>query len=302
MPSWIESALQDAASALARIGEDELSSILDRLRAEPDVKALRLYRSLAVAELADEFYDCDSLDAFYALIGRVAAEFGADHCTVHCVRERSTAYFTTKVLTTFPEPWVRQYVARRYSTIDPVVARCRETTGTFFWEEMVLTDPITKCFIRSCIDEGIGPSGLSFVEQAANGATICVTLCSVADHETFRNDFQVRLSDFRELAQIMVEIFCELASEHNQAPFNPTDDQLKVLRALASGRPLAEVEAFNFLFGSFKTIEKSILRCFGARTLAQATALAANMGLLENLPYFEEDIFTGRSTPVLEDA
>jgi hypothetical protein len=302
MPTWIEAALEAAASSLARIGETELAATLERLRDEPDIKALKLYRSLAVAELADELYDCDSLEYYFGLIERVAREFGVEHCTVHCVRERSTAYFGTKVLTTFPKDWVKQYVDRRYSTIDPVVARCRLGEGVFFWDELVSSDPITKYFVKSCVEAGIGPAGVTVVELATNGGLIGVTLSSVADHGTFRRDFQARLPDFCELARIMVEIFAELASDHNQAPFNPTDDQLKVLRALAAGKPLSEVETFHFLYGSFKTIEKSILRCFGARTLAQATAIAANMGLLENLPYFEEDIFTSRDEPVLEDA
>jgi hypothetical protein len=275
MPTWIEAALEAAASSLARIGETELAATLERLRDEPDIKALKLYRSLAVAELADELYDCDSLEYYFGLIERVAREFGVEHCTVHCVRERSTAYFGTKVLTTFPKDWVKQYVDRRYSTIDPVVARCRLGEGVFFWDELVSSDPITKYFVKSCVEAGIGPAGVTVVELATNGGLIGVTLSSVADHGTFRRDFQARLPDF-----------CEL----------------KVLRALAAGKPLSEVETFHFLYGSFKTIEKSILRCFGARTLAQATAIAANMGLLENLPYFEEDIFTSRDEPVLEDA
>lgn len=61
---------------------------------------------------------------------------------------------------------------------------------------------------------------------------------------------------------------------------------------------MAEIEGFHFTYGSFKTIEQSILKTFGAKTLAQAAALASNKGLLESLPYFEEDIFVGEFEPV----
>ena len=297
MPTWIESSLADAASELGKIGNTELAAILDRLRNEPRVQHLRLYRSLEVAELADALYECESLDELYGLIERIAAAFGVPHCTIHCVRERTTAFFKTKVLTTIPRAWVTQYLERRYTTIDPIVARCRSQTGNFFWDELVIADPITKHFVKFCNQASIGPSGFSSVQQVKNGTTVGVTLCSTVNHETFRKSLAPQMSDFEEIAAILRAVFCELACEHNQAAFNPTDDQLKILRALASGQSMAEVESFSLLYGSFRTIEKSILQSFGAKTLAHATAIAANMGLLDDLPYFEEDVFRG---PTLE--
>lgn len=291
MPNWIELSLAEAASALEGIGNRELAAILERLRHEPQVQDLKLYRSLEVAALADALYECESLDELFYLIGRVAKAFGVSHCTIHCVRERSTAFFKTKVLTNIPHDWVKQYIERRYSTIDPIVARCRNQTGTFFWDELVLSDPITKQFVKFCNQSGIGPNGISSVRQTSNGTTLGLTLCSTADRTTFRKTIEPQLADFEEIAAILRAVFSDLACDHNDAPFNATDDQLKVLRAIASGRCMTEVQSFNFIYGSFKTIEKSILRSFGAKTLAHATAIAANMGLLEDLPYFEEDVF-----------
>lgn len=292
MPTWIESALAEAASVLDQTGRSELAAILDRLRHEPQVQDLRLYRSLEVAALADALYECESLEDLFVLIPKIAEAFGVPHCTIHCVRERTTAFFNTKVLTTIPRDWVTQYIERRYTAIDPIVARCRTGIGTFFWDELVVTDPITKHFVKFCNQAGIGPSGVTSVQQTTNGTTIGVTLCSTADPLTFRRAMGPQLADFEEIAAIMRAVFAELACEHNEAAFNPTDDQLKVIRAIATGRSMAEVESFGFLYGSFKTIETSILRSFGAKTLAHATAIAANMGLLDDLPYFEEDVFT----------
>ncbi len=251
--------------------------------------------------MADALYECDSLDELFVLVDKVAAAFGASHCTIHCVRERSTAFFHTKVLTNIPRAWVTQYLERRYNTIDPIVARCRSQTGTFFWDELALSDPITRHFAKFCNQSGIGPSGISSVRQTGNGSIVGVTLCSTADRNTFRNILEPQLVDFEEIAAIMRAVFSDLACEQNEAPFNPTDDQLKVLRAIASGRCVTEVQSFNFVYGSFATIEKSILRSFGAKTLAHATAIAANMGLLEDLPYFEEDVFAGRRDDIGSD-
>jgi hypothetical protein len=256
---------------------------------------------LEVAALADAVYECDSLDELFGLLEKIAAAFRVPHCTIHCVRERTTAFYRTKVLTNIPRDWVTQYIERRYTTIDPIVARCRSQSGTFFWDELVTSDPITKQFVKYCNKSGIGPSGVSSVRQTNNGTTVGVTLCSTMEKAAFRKTLEPNLPDFEEIAAIMRAVFSDLACEHNEAPFNPTDDQLKVLRAIASGRAMAEVESFSFLYGSFRTIEKSILRSFGAKTLAHATAIAANMGLLEDLPYFEEDVFINGRESVASD-
>lgn len=292
MTSWIESSLHEAIIAIDGSGRSRLASDLRRLLHAPEIGSLRLYRSERLAELADELDDCDCLQTFCGILKDVASALEVSHCTVHLIRERSTAFYGAKVLTTFPEAWVAEYVDRRYSTIDPIIAACRRGPGTFFWDlQKASDDPITRHFIRSALRNGIGPSGVTRVEETRFGSTVAVSLSSTCDQASFRKTFPERLFDFDEIASLMIEVFSVLACEHNEAPFNATDDQLKVLRALACGKSMAEVEAIPFLYGSFKTIEKSILKSFGARTLVQAAALALNRGMLDVLPYSSEDVF-----------
>lgn len=224
MSSWIYSTLREAILALTRNGETELASNLDRLMSEPDIKGLQLYRSPRVALIADKIFDCDALEDLHSILKELAAVFGVRHCTVHCVRERSTAFYGTKVLTTFSKDWVSEYVNRRYTTIDPVVARCRGEHGVFFWDEMVVDDPMTKQFIKMAFQRGIGPGGVTYVEQSAHGGTIAVTFCSSCEHDAFRRDFEPKLSDFIDIAPVVIGVFSDLACEHNQTSINPTDD------------------------------------------------------------------------------
>jgi hypothetical protein len=297
MTSWIETSLREAVEVLAGAGHPSLAEDLGRLVDMPAVTGIRVYRSSRLEALADALVDCDTLESLHRLIAEVAAAFDVSHCTIHLIRERSTAFYGTKVLTTFPKAWVAEYVDRRHSTIDPIIESCRRGTGTFFWDlQKASDDPITRHFIRAAIESGIGPSGISRVAETRYGSTIAVSLSSTLEQGVFRGRFQARLADFNEIAAELVDVFSDLACEHNNAPFNATDDQLKVLRALASGRSIAEVESLRFMYGSFKTVEKSILRSFGAKTLIQAAALASNRGILEDLPYFAEDVFPGAMT------
>jgi hypothetical protein len=293
MTTWIASALHRAIDTLSDSGHAGIASDLRRLVETPAVTGLALYRSQHLAGLAEALDDCETMADLRSMIREIAAALDVSHCTVHVIRERSTAFYDTKVITTFPAEWVAQYVARRYSTIDPIIAHCRRGPGTFFWDlQKASNDPVTRHFIQFAIANGIGPSGITCVADTAYGSTIAVSLASTCTQGIFREAFQERLSDFAQIAAVITDVFSELACELNDAPCGVSDDQLKVLRALASGRPLSEIESISVVqFGSFRTLEKSILQSFGAKTLTQAAAIASSRGLLEDLPYFAEDVF-----------
>lgn len=299
MSTWIESSIEDAIVALTRAGDSEIAASLLRLLDEPELKTIQLYKNPAVADIADAVFDSDSLDDLYDRLKDVVAIFGINHCTIHCVRERTAAFLPTKVLTTFSQDWSAEYVQKRYWTLDPVIARCLAGGGVFFWDELdCQQSPAVKAFMQVAAGRGVGPSGITLATDNAYGATIAVSFASKEDPVAFRRAFTPKLSDFTDIAGLLVEVFsdvgCQKSGVLNDAL---TDDQFKVLRAVATGRTMAEIDAFHFTYGSLATIEKSILMNLGARTLAQAAAIATKRGLLEDLPYYEEDIYVSATWP-----
>jgi hypothetical protein len=300
--AWIEASIQDAIVALTRVGNGEIAASLGRLLDEPEVKALQLYRNPAVADLADEIMDTDGFDALHEQLPTVAAAFGATHCTIHCVRERTGTFLPCKVLTTFPADWTAEYVKKRYSTIDPVIARCLGAPGIFFWDEIDQPSPVVVAFMRAATSHGIGPSGVTLAAENVHGNTIAVSLAAPEDPVVFRRTLTPRLSDFSDLGGLLIEVFSDIGHQGGDGIGGAlTDDQLKVLRAVAAGKTAPEIETFHFTYGSFSTIEKSILMNLRARTLAQAAVIAIKHGVLEDLPYYEEDIFVGRDLQTLID-
>ena len=291
MPSWIEASLRNAVLALSRCGETEIAANLGRLLEEPEVQSLQLYRSPEVAALADEVFDCDSLDDLYGLLDRICAAFAVAHCTVHRIRERNVASYGTKVLTNYPERWITEYINRRYFSVDPVVDRALQGPGAFFWDEVGRADPITAHFTRSAIDHGVGPAGITFVGDNEHGDTVAVSLAVPLEHASFRRLFAPKLSDFTDLAALLIDVFSDLTCKDQPRSLALTEDQLKVLRALASGRSRSEVESLSITYGSFATLEKSILKALHADTLVQAVAISVRQCLLETLPCFEEDVY-----------
>lgn len=290
MSTWIEASLRDAVAALIQSGEKELAAGLFRLLADPGVTSMQLFRYSEVADLADKIYDCETLEELHGLVPAIASALGVDHCTIHCVRERGATIYRTRVLTSYDEAWVSEYVGKRYYTIDPVMARCQAEGGTFFWDELPVPSPIGNFFFETAVRHGVGPSGITAVLSDPDGNTVAVTLASTLEPAAFRRAFKARMSDFVDISAILVEVFADLAREQAPSGLSATEDQMKVLRALVCGKSLADIERMHYSYGSFATVEKSILQTFGARTLHQAAAIAARLGLLDELPYFDEDI------------
>jgi hypothetical protein len=289
--NWIEASLRDAVLALTQNGETDIASSLGRLLEEPEVRELHLFRSLAVAALADEVCDCECLDALYSIFDRICSAFSVAHCTIHRIRERSIAPSGTKVLTNYPGTWIAEYINRRYFSIDPVVARALEGPGVFFWDEIERADPITTHFTRSATEHGVGPSGITFVADNLHGDTIAISLAVPLAHASFRNLFTPKLSDFTDLAALLLDVFSDLTCSFSSERVVLTDDQLKVLKAVVAGRSRTEIEMLPCAYGSFATVEKSILKNLNATTLPQAVAIAVKQRLLEILPFFEDDIY-----------
>ena len=293
MSTWIEASLHDAVSALIRSGEKEIAAAIGRLLGDPGVKELQLYRAPEIAELADELFDCESIEALHALLPSIAAALGALHCTIHCVRDSGATVDSTRVLTTYSAVWLSEYIGKRYFSVDPVMERCLGEPGTFFWDELRRESPMASYFFEKAAEYGVGPSGVTFLSSDPDGNPVAVTLAGNVNPAEFRQAFRPRMSDFADLAALMIEVFADLAKDQGRQLAKPSDDQLKVLRALICGRSLEEIGQMRFAYGSFTTVEKSILQTFGARTLHQAAALAARIGLLDEPPLFEEDILPG---------
>jgi hypothetical protein len=289
--NWIEASLRNAVLALTRSGEIDIAADLGRLLDEPELRSLRLFRSPQAADLADRLYDCEDIDALAGLLDAVCATFAVAHCTIHRVRERHVGAYGTRVLSSYPAEWISEYIARRYVSVDPVVARALQEQGTFFWDEAVRDDPVSTDFLRAAAGHGIGPAGITRVAENAAGDTVAVSLSLPIGHDAFRHVFGPKLPDFEEIAGLIIEVFSELTCSYVPEDRALTDDQLKMLKALASGRSPAELEALPVSYGSLATLEKSILQSLGATSLFQAVARAAQLRLLEIVPLAEEDVY-----------
>jgi hypothetical protein len=285
--------------ALGRNGDTDLAVNLGRLLDEPKVTSLHLYRSREAADLADEIIECDDLHALSTLLDRICGVFAVAHCTIQRVRERHVGTFGPRVVSNYPYAWLKEYIQRGYFGIDPVVARALEGPGMFSWDEVASDSPVVRSFLGAAAARGIGPAGITYVGQTPRGDTVAVSLSVPLGGPAFRKVFSRRLPDFTDIAALLVEVFSEVTFAGAEERPALTLDQIRLLKSLASGHRLDDLEDMPVCYGSLSTLERSVLRVLNAKSLFHAVAIAASRGLLETIPFFEEDLIRPDRPPTL---
>lgn len=295
MRGWAEDAMREAVDVLARGGRNDLASDITRILAKIDFDHLEVLRCPGSDRLADDILEAASFSEVPGHLERCAAIMGFDHCTLQVVREAPTSSFTTKVVTTYPDTWISRYVERRYTAIDPVSRASAGAEHGFFWDCLERSSPVLRSFWEDSSAHGIGPSGYTLPIVTERGDKLAISLASRLDAETFRRRIDRFENDIFSLSIFLADAFVRLASVERPASFNPTEDQLTVLRAIAMGVDEAELRSRSYQHGSYTALERSICDLFRTRTVAQAAVLAARIGLLADAPLARADILAASS-------
>jgi hypothetical protein len=290
MRGWAEASLNEAIDLLARWGRSDLASDLNRIMTKIDFDDLEVLRCVGSDRIADEILEADSIPTLVRLLGRLAAAIEVKHCTLHVISEAASSSFATKVLTTYPAEWVTRYVNRRYSTLDPVTHAALETNHGFYWDTLDRTAPTLQFFWQDSVAYGIGPSGYTQPITTERGDRLAVSVCSPEEPDPFRGRIERHEADIFSLGIFLTDAFSRLASEDRPTSFNPTDDQLMILRGIAMGRSEQELRERSYRYGSYATLERSICSLFRTRTVAQAAVMAARLGLLADAPLTTAEI------------
>lgn len=282
--------MREAIDLLARAGRNDLASDLNRIQARVDFDDLDVLRCVGTDRIADSILEAESFSELIALLGRLAGAMSLSHFTLHVISEAASTNFSTKVLTTYPEEWISHYVERRYFVVDPVARTCLATDDGFFWDRFERTAPAARSFWEDAAAHGVGPAGYTRPIVTERGDRLAISVCSPLDPETFRDRFERFEDDLFSLGMYLADTFCRLASAERPDTFNPTDDQLGILRALALGVTEESLRQRSYRNDSYAALESSICTLFRTRTVVQAAILATRIGLLADAPLTKSDI------------
>ena len=187
MNSWARRSMADSITALGSAGYPALVADLARLLECIDFDDLEVTRLAETEAIIEDVLLATSLSELIPALHRIVIAFDLKHCTIHVLEERSSISFTTKVVTTYPQAWVDNYIARGYGTIDPVVSECISRTDRFYWDEIVSTHPLVLKFWKDASIHGIAQSGFSLsYSHAARGSASDVIRGSIRGREAPR--------------------------------------------------------------------------------------------------------------------
>ena len=293
MIGWVEASLYEAIDCLARSGKNHLASDLSRLLETLDFDELEVMRSPASETIANALLEVSNFPDLVELLRQFSEAIGVAHCTVHVVSEAPTSAFSTRVLTTYSEEWVTRYVNRRYFLLDPVVRASDTAEAGYFWDTLEVSEPPVLAFYHDAKAHGVGPSGYTLPIITERGDKIAISVSSPLERDAFRERIRHYEQDLLAIGFSITEAFSRLASDDRPSVFTPSDDQMEILRAVAMGADVEELQARDYLYGSYTTLERSICSLFRTRTVAQAAVVAARVGLLTNAPLTKADILVG---------
>lgn len=292
MNGWAENAMREAIDVLSKARRNDLAVDLSRIFKSIVFEDFEIMRSSDADQIADAILEAESIMDLTDCMRRLSRALNVQHCTVHIVREQVPETHSTKVITTYPRDWINTYVNRRYYTIDPILDASKSRTHGFYWDTLECASPMITAFWREAAAHRVGASGYTLPIIAENGDVLALSMSSGEDAQTFQKNLSYHESDIYNLSIFLVEAFCRLASDQRPATFNPTDEQLMILRAISMGCEEEELEDRDYLYGSYATLRRSICDLFRTKTVTQAAVLAARIGLLDNPPLSKGDIMT----------
>lgn len=188
-------------------------------------------------------------------------------------------------LTTYPEPWVRHYVSRRYHEIDPVLIQAQRDSAPFLWDcqkPYSVASAEQQRLFDEAAEFGID-RGLTFPVHTGDGDVAVLSFFSDQKRNTLRSRFEKH----RHVLHIAAMYF-HASARHNLERLGDCNasllsaDETACLRWVAHGKSMREIggilDLSRRLVASHLAAAKRKLK---ATTLPQAVAAALRDRLIE---------------------
>lgn len=285
--SWITRSLSEAT---LRLHPDDDRSLIDDL--------VRI-AGLAEIHIGDEpWHPCtdgivdgleilDTLGELDSQVQRVRELLGLQHVTIASVKEAAASIAEHRMLTTWPRPWVQEYVDKLYQRLDPMF--CIDfIKQPILLHEIEEIPPFVEGYLQKAQRAEIGPSGIVFWTEVSAGTVIAVALTSNMGSTEFQKALGRMGWDLFIISDALARAFARANRMVAPDPGLLTDGELTLLRAVVAGTSTKSPQV-----GSGNMIAEAPPLCqkLGVRTLAQAAVAIAATGMLTCAPLRMEEIW-----------
>jgi len=230
------------------------------------------------------FREIESAPDVQEAIQRLQEVYGVTYVTYHLAQTIGRTVDAPFVRTTYPPPWVSQYLLRGYVHVDPIVGEGFARRLPFDWREIEIS-PTAHAFLADAAAHGLGGSGYSIpiTDRAKRRALLSIN-SNLTDQPWDRFVADNRIA-WAELAHIIHrKAVFELYGEHDPVP-SVSPREIECLYWTALGKDQKDIALVLHL--SEHTVRdylKSARLKLGCATLSAAATRAIHLRLIDPWP------------------
>lgn len=295
---WQKKILDSAADQLAGLGHPADAETLRFAAASIDFAACGDMWMTEGETLAVDIFNAVSNEEIAECLRRLTSIYPIDHASFHLVDDTLSILADTKVITTFEESWVERYISQGSNSIDPIMIESLRRRKSFNWADIEIALPSSQRFMEEAAAAGVGPSGYTFLVNFDGGEKYALSVTSRALAEEFAVAIEPCLVDLGDFASYFASAFRSMFHVKDLSQVMPSKVEMQMLKAFASGKSAAEIEAEGFLDEPLEIVKQRTLQSFGAKSLEHAITLAIASGKIVVAPLAHGEVFRAKDVVI----
>jgi len=219
-----------------------------------------------------------TFDGLSAAVFAIRDQLDVEHVVYHSVNSTGEQYAAL----TYPDSWVRRYIAQDYSRIDPVVLGCFRRFHPVDWKRLDWSGKPVRAFLAEALDAGVGSQGISVPIRGPNGQFALFTLSDRRSDREWEKFQKEHISEFLILSHYLNQKALELERGDDFRIMNSLSPrEVDALTMLAMGLNRAQAaESLSISEHTFRFYIESARMKLGAANTTHAVARAIALGFV----------------------
>ncbi len=235
----------------------------------------------AVCSLLEEVEAAETLEQVAAAFVQYPREFGYDSASIVILSEGKQRFLSRRVLTTLPGRYHDVYYERGFLKNNPIIGHLRRGADVCFYPrfgEHLASNNEATSFVDSDI---AGLSGVALKVEFPSGLCAAVFLSTERKPPHNLKSFTTHRADILFMACQFIDAFVYFVGVGGTGEIELTCDEVRFLRLAAISDDPEVARRHGYTYGSSETLQVSIARKLGIKSMFQAISIAVKRGLID---------------------
>lgn len=219
-----------------------------------------------------------TLEGLQSIIDSICTGFGIDHAMYHWVDSAGDHYY----FGTYSEAWTKQYQAKNYTRIDPVVLGCYQRFHPVDWKRLDWSTKSAREFLKDASAHGVGNQGYSIPIRGPNGQFALFSVSHACEDEAWKKFTEDHSRDLILIGHYFNRKALEFEPDRRPEQAQPLSPrELDALTLLGIGYSRAQVaKTLSISEHTLRVYIESARFKLGALNTTHAIARAISAGLI----------------------